>query len=45
MEEKKMTVAERSLALHYEKKGKMKEVDGTVDMNDVFKAITDILGE
>ena len=30
---------------YYEKKGKMKEVDGTVDMNDVFKAITDILGE
>ena len=29
---------------YYEKKGKMKEVDGTVDMNDVFKAITDILG-
>ncbi len=29
---------------YYEKKGKLKEVDGTVDMNDVFNAITDILG-
>ena len=26
-------------------KGIMKEVDGTVDMNDVFKVIVDILGE
>ena len=30
---------------YYTKKGIIKEVDGTVDMNDVFKAITDILGE
>ncbi len=29
---------------YYEKKGKLKEVDGTVDMNDVFNAIVDILG-
>ncbi len=29
---------------YYEKKGKMKEVDGTVDMNDVFAAICEILG-
>jgi len=29
----------------YEKKGILKNVDGTVDMKDVFKAITDILGE
>ncbi|HAF26876.1 MAG TPA: adenylate kinase [Lachnospiraceae bacterium] len=29
----------------YEKKGILKSVDGTVDMKDVFKAITDILGE
>lgn len=28
----------------YQKKGVLKEVDGTVDMMDVFKAITDILG-
>lgn len=28
----------------YGKKGILKEVDGTVDMKDVFKAITDILG-
>lgn len=26
-------------------KGILKEVDGTVDMKDVFAAITDILGE
>ena len=30
---------------YYNKKGIMKEVDGTVDMNDVFAAICDILGE
>ncbi|MBE5924345.1 MAG: adenylate kinase [Lachnospiraceae bacterium] len=30
---------------YYTKKGIIKEVDGTVDMNDVFKAIVDILGE
>ena len=30
---------------YYTKKGIIKEVDGTVDMNDVFKAITDILGD
>ncbi len=30
---------------YYTRKGIIKEVDGTVDMNDVFKAITDILGE
>ena len=29
----------------YEKKGILKNVDGTVDMKDVFKAITYILGE
>ena len=29
---------------YYGKKGKLKEVDGTVDMNDVFNAIVDILG-
>lgn len=29
----------------YEKKGVLKNVDGTVDMNDVFAAITAILGE
>ena len=29
----------------YEKKGILKNVDGTVDMKDGFKAITDILGE
>lgn len=28
----------------YEKKGVLKSVDGTVDMKDVFAAITDILG-
>lgn len=28
----------------YEKKGVLKNVDGTVDMKDVFAAITDILG-
>ena len=28
----------------YEKKGVLKEVDGTVDMKDVFAAITRILG-
>ena len=28
----------------YQNKGVLKEVDGTVDMMDVFKAITDILG-
>ena len=28
----------------YTKKGVLKEVDGTVDMKDVFQAITDILG-
>ena len=30
---------------YYNKKGILKEVDGTVDMNDVFNAIVDILGE
>ena len=30
---------------YYNKKGIMKEVDGTVDMNDVFAAICNILGE
>jgi len=30
---------------YYEKKGVMKEVDGTVDMKDVFGAIVAILGE
>lgn len=30
---------------YYEKKGVMKEVDGTVDMKDVFSAIVAILGE
>ena len=30
---------------YYNKKGILKEVDGTVDMNDVFTAICDILGE
>lgn len=30
---------------YYNKKKILKEVDGTVDMNDVFAAITDILGE
>ena len=30
---------------YYKNKGILKEVDGTVDMNDVFAAITDILGE
>ena len=29
---------------YYAKQGIMKEVDGTMDMEDVFKAITDILG-
>ncbi len=33
------------LIQYYEKKGVMKEVDGTVDMKDVFAAITAILGE
>lgn len=33
------------LIQYYEKKGVMKEVDGTVDMNDVFAAITALLGE
>lgn len=28
----------------YNERGVLKNVDGTVDMNDVFKAITDILG-
>ena len=30
---------------YYDKQGILKEVDGTVDMKDVFAAITDILGE
>ena len=30
---------------YYNKKNILKEVDGTVDMNDVFNAICDILGE
>ncbi|MGN0161385.1 MAG: adenylate kinase [Lachnospiraceae bacterium] len=30
---------------YYEGKGVLKEVDGTVDMKDVFNAIVDILGE
>ena len=30
---------------YYNNKGVMKEVDGTVDMKDVFAAIVDILGE
>lgn len=30
---------------YYNKKGILKEVDGTVDMNDVFNAIVNILGE
>ena len=30
---------------YYNKKGILKEVDGTVDMNDVFNAIVSILGE
>ena len=30
---------------YYTKAGILKTVDGTVDMNDVFKAIVDILGE
>ena len=30
---------------YYKNKGILKEVDGTVGMNDVFAAITDILGE
>ena len=30
---------------YYGKAGIVKEVDGTVDMNDVFQAIVDILGE
>lgn len=30
---------------YYKAKGILKEVDGTVDMKDVFAAITDILGE
>ena len=30
---------------YYGKKGVLKEVDGTVDMNDVFTAIVEILGE
>lgn len=30
---------------YYTKKGVLKTVDGTIDMKDVFKAITDILGE
>ena len=34
-----------SLIDYYNKKGILKEVDGTVDMNDVFTAICDILGE
>lgn len=29
---------------HYTKAGVLKEVDGTIDINDVFTAITDILG-
>lgn len=29
----------------YDEKGVLKNVDGTVDMNDVFKAIVEILGE
>ena len=29
---------------YYTNKGILKEVDGTVDMADVFSAITDILG-
>lgn len=29
---------------HYTKAGVLKEVDGTIDINDVFAAITDILG-
>jgi adenylate kinase len=29
----------------YDKKGVLKEVDGTVDMKDVFAAIVNILGE
>ena len=29
----------------YAKKGILKEVDGTMDMNDVFAAIVKILGE
>ena len=29
----------------YTKKGVLKEVDGTVDMKDVFNAIVNILGE
>ena len=29
---------------YYEKKGVLKSVDGTIDMMDVFKSITDILG-
>lgn len=33
-----------SLIEYYEKKGILKTVDGTVDMMDVFSAITDILG-
>lgn len=33
------------LISYYEKKGVMKEVDGTVDMKDVFGAIVAILGE
>lgn len=33
------------LISYYEKKGVMKEVDGTVDMKDVFDAIVAILGE
>ena len=30
---------------YYENKGVLKEVDGPVDMNDVFNAIVEILGE
>ena len=33
------------LIAYYDKAGKLKTVDGTVDMEDVFRAITAILGE
>lgn len=33
------------LIRYYENKGVLKEVDGTVEMKDVFAAITAILGE
>ena len=33
------------LITYYSNKGVLKEVDGTVDMGDVFKAIVAILGE